>query len=93
MTKYFLHKTFSELKKKTFLSTDSFESTRTQPRSRKVRDVSGINSAAALVSNGAATIYVSVGSALLMLLSVTLAIYLYKNKRTIKNENVEQANI
>lgn len=68
---------------------DSFEFTRTQPRSRKARDVvNGNIETPEFANNGTAVIYIAIGSAILMISSLTLAIYVFKNNRKLKHKSV-----
>ncbi|CAB3251597.1 unnamed protein product [Arctia plantaginis] len=53
----------------------------TESKSRKVREVTGISDTAAIASTGVAAMYIVMGSAVFMILSVSLAVYLYTNRR------------
>lgn len=53
----------------------------TKAKSRKVREVTGFSDTAAIASSGVAAMYIVMGSVVLMILTVSLAVYLYKNRR------------
>lgn len=67
-----------------FLFLDDFEFSRTKPRSRHARDVSSVGEVVAQASHGSAIIYIAMASVVCIILSATLALYLYTNNRKLR---------
>ncbi|XP_013141477.1 PREDICTED: proteoglycan 4-like [Papilio polytes] len=70
------------------LDIDNFEFTRTKPRTRNTRDVSKVNSDLIEASTGLGVIQIAIGGCtFLAVLSIALAVYLYKNKWSNKHSS------
>lgn len=71
-----------------FNFSDNFEFTRTKPRTRNIRDVSKVNSHLIEASTGLGVIQIAIGGCtFLAVLSIALAVYLYKNKWSYKHSS------